>query len=74
MRERVDKILENLEKLIDEHKIDEDTKEEIRSAVNEIEELFGDFEYKIDELKDELEMYVDNMNCSGIDISYRDFL
>lgn len=74
MRERVDKILENLERLIDEHKIDEDTKEEIRSAVNEIEELFGDFEYKIDELKDELEMYVDNMNCSGIDISYRDFL
>lgn len=62
MRDRLDKILEQLEKIIDEKKVDEETSEDIREIINLTEELFADMEYKMDELQDEVYMYQDNID------------
>lgn len=62
MRDRLDQILERLESIVDNKKTDEETSEEIRTIINLTEELFSDLDYTIDELKDEICMYQDNID------------
>lgn len=61
-REKLDMILENIEKIIDDSNVDDDTKEQLRTVINQTEELFSDMQYMLEEAQDEISMYVDNMH------------
>ena len=59
---KTEQIFEKLELIIDDKNTNDEMKENIRSIINEIDNIFDEMKYTIEELRDELEMYQDNIH------------